>query len=65
MEQKSRVDQNVIADIMKQKSRVDQNDVADIMNRINNALYDIGYVAIGYDNSDIFLNVIIDEVTRT
>ncbi len=63
--EKSRANQNVIDDIVEQKSRVDQNVVADIMNRINEALNDIGYVAIGYDNSDIFLNVIIDKVTMT
>ena len=43
------------------KSGVPQKDVAEIMNVINEALEKLGYVAIGYDNTDVFLHVIIDK----
>lgn len=42
-------------------SSVKQEDVADIMNRINNAIQDMGYVAVSYDNTGIWLEVIIDK----
>jgi hypothetical protein len=40
-----------------------QNDIANIMNRINDALEGTGYVAIGYDNTDILLHVLIEKET--
>ena len=47
-------------DCQKNKDKsVDQEDVADIMNAINDAIENIGYEAVGYDNSGIFLNIII------
>lgn len=39
---------------------VDQEDVAEIMNRINEALEDTQYEAVGYDNTGFFLTVIFD-----
>lgn len=42
-------------------SSVKQEDVADIMNRINSAIQDMGYVAAAYDNTGIWLEVIIDK----
>ena len=44
-----------------QETAVPQSDVPDIMNRINNVLMEMGYVAVGYDNTDVFLNIIIDK----
>lgn len=43
------------------ESSVKQKDVADIMNKINDALADTEYVAVAYDNTNIWLNVIIDK----
>lgn len=43
------------------KSSVKQRDIADIMNRIEEALFETGYVPVGYDNTDTFLHVIIDK----
>ena len=45
----------------KNRSSVPQKDVAEIMNAINEALEKLGYVATGYDNTDVFLQVIIDK----
>ena len=42
-------------------SSVKQEDVADIMNKINDALKDTEYEAVGYDNTDCWLKVIIDK----
>jgi len=39
---------------------VDQENVADIMNRINEALEDTQYEAVGYDNTGFFLTVAFD-----
>ena len=39
---------------------VKQEDVARILNAINDAIEDIGYEAIGYDNTKDFLTVLID-----
>lgn len=39
---------------------INQEDIARIMNAINDAINDFGYVAVGYDNINIFLNVIIE-----
>ena len=44
----------------KAKSSVKQKDVADIMNRINDALDETKYEAVGYDNTGCWLEVIID-----
>ena len=38
-----------------------ENDMAEIMNRINEALEDTDYVAVGYDNTGTFLTVILDK----
>lgn len=46
---------------MEQTKEVDMKDVAKIMNRINEALDDLGFVAVGYDNTDIFLKVLIEK----
>lgn len=42
-------------------SSVNQEDVATIMNLINNALEETEYEAVGYDNTGIWLSVIIDK----
>ncbi|MBP5478706.1 MAG: hypothetical protein J6Y15_05015 [Bacteroidaceae bacterium] len=42
-------------------SSVKQEDVAEIMNRINKVIGEMGYVAVGYDNTGIWLEVIIDK----
>lgn len=42
-------------------SSVKQEDIANIMNAINDAITKIGYVAVGYDNTDTFLTVLIDK----
>lgn len=42
-------------------SGVNQMDVADIMNRINDALEGTGYIAVGYDNTENWLQVVIDK----
>lgn len=47
---------------MPEQSSVKQEDVAEIMNRINDTLEEIGYVAVGYDNTDTWLMVIIDKI---
>lgn len=43
------------------ESSVKQEDVADIMNMINDALKNTEYEAVAYDNTDIWLRVIIDK----
>ena len=40
---------------------VKQEDVADILNRVNEALRNTKYSAQGYDNTDTWLQIIIDE----
>ena len=35
--------------------------IANIMNAINDAILPLGYVAVGYDNTNVFLNVLIDK----
>lgn len=45
----------------KRTSCVNQEDIADIMNRINDALEGTGYSAVGYDNTENWLQVIIDK----
>ena len=42
---------------------VKQEDVARILNAINDAIEDIGYVAVGYDNTKEFLTVLVDSTT--
>ena len=46
---------------MEDSKEVCMEDVAKIMNRINEALYDLGFVAVGYDNTDVFLKVLIEK----
>ena len=46
---------------MSQKTNVPQDDIAEILNTINEALEDLGYVAIGYENDELFLNVLIEK----
>jgi len=46
---------------MEEVKEVCMEDVAKIMNRINEALNDIGFVAVGYDNTGIFLKVLIEK----
>ena len=43
------------------KGNVPQKDVAEIMNTINEALEKLGYEATGYDNTGVFLLVMIDK----
>ena len=45
---------------MSNKSSVKQSDVAEIMNRINDAIENMGYLATAYDNTGIWLDVIIE-----
>lgn len=35
--------------------------IADILNAINRAIAPLGYVAVGYENGEVFLNVLIDK----
>ena len=42
-------------------SDVRQEDVAEILNKINEALEGTGYIAIGFDNTGVFLNVLVDK----
>ena len=44
-----------------EKTNVPQDDIAKIMNAINEALEDLGYVAIGSENDELFLNVLIEK----
>ena len=44
-----------------EKTNVPQKDIAKIMNAINDALEGIGYVAIGYENDELFLTVLIEK----
>lgn len=46
---------------MRHKSSVKQSDVAEIMNRINDAIENMGYLATAYDNTGIWLDVIIEK----
>lgn len=39
---------------------INQEVIANIMNAINDAINDLGYVAVGYDNTHMSLNVIIE-----
>ena len=39
---------------------INKEAIANIMNTINDAINDLGYVAIGYDNTNTFLNIIIE-----
>ena len=41
-------------------SMINQEVIANIMNAINDAINDLGYVAIGYENARTFLNIIIE-----
>lgn len=39
---------------------INKEDIANIMNAINDAINNLGYVAIGYENTNTFLNIIIE-----
>ena len=39
---------------------INKEDIANIMNAINDAINDLGYVAVGYENTHMFLNIIIE-----
>lgn len=39
---------------------INQEVIANIMNAINDAINDFGYVAVGYENTNTFLNIIIE-----
>ena len=39
---------------------MNQEDIACIMNAINDAISELGYIAVGYDNTNTFLNVTIE-----
>lgn len=41
-------------------SMINQEDIARIMNAINDAINGMGYVAVGYENTHMFLNIIIE-----
>ena len=43
------------------KSSVRRKDIDKIMNAINDAIMKMGYVAVGYDNTGSWLEVIIDK----
>ena len=42
-------------------SDVRQEDIAEILNRINEALEGTGYIAVGFDNTGEFLDVLVDK----
>ena len=44
------------------KHSVKQEDVHLIMNRINDALEELGYEAVGYDNTRGFMTVIVEKI---
>ena len=39
---------------------INQEAIANIMNTINDAINGLGYVAVGYENTNTFLNIIIE-----
>ena len=39
---------------------INQKDIANIMNAINDAINNLGYVAVGYENTKNFLNIVIE-----
>ena len=41
-------------------SMINQEAIANIMNAVNDAINDLGYVAVGYENTHTFLNIIIE-----
>ena len=41
-------------------SMINQEAIANIMNAINDAINDLGYVVVGYENTRMFLNIIIE-----
>ena len=43
------------------ESSVNQDDISEILNKINDAIEELGYVAVGYDNTGPWLEVIIDK----
>lgn len=40
---------------------IESAEIAEIMNRINDALEETGYEAVGYDNTGTFLKIVIGE----
>lgn len=44
---------------------MNQEDIACIMNAINDAIMELGYIAVGYDNTNTFLNVTIEHCEVT
>jgi len=50
-----------VSDAIIAKSSVKQEDIADIMNMINDALKNTEYEAVAYDNTGVWLHVIIDK----
>jgi hypothetical protein len=42
-------------------SNIKQEDIAEILNKINDALEGIGYIAVGFDNTEEFLCVLVDK----
>ncbi|MBR2591770.1 MAG: hypothetical protein IKD62_02255, partial [Oscillospiraceae bacterium] len=53
--------QGLLPLIIKEGVQMNQEDVATIMNLINDALEETEYEAVGYDNTGIWLSVIIDK----
>ena len=41
-------------------AKISQEVIASIMNGVNNAINDMGYVAVGYENTGTSLNIIIE-----
>lgn len=39
---------------------INQEDIARIMNTVNDAINNFGYVAVGYENTKTFLNIVIE-----
>lgn len=39
---------------------IKQEDIARIMNAVNDVINDFGYVAVGYENTKNFLNIVIE-----
>ena len=46
---------------MRAMSDIKQEDIAEILNKINDALEEIGYTAVGFDNTGEFLCVLVDK----
>lgn len=44
---------------------INQDDIARIMNAVNDAINDFGYIAVGYENTKTFLNIVIEHDDST